>query len=416
MVAAGYTACKVSRLAVDLRAMKIAIVHDWLTGMRGGEKVLASVCALLPDADVHTLVHVPGSVSPTIEQHRIYTSFLQRLPRIRRYYRWCLPLMPFAVERLDMSAYDAVFSISHCVAKSVRVPPGVPHVCYCLSPMRYLWSLQEEYFARSGRWSPTGLVMRCITPWLRNWDRRTAGRVTDFVAISRFIAERIRDAYGRSSQVLYPPVDATYYHPDAAVGREDFFLCVSALAPYKRLDLAVKAFNELQLPLKIVGSGQDEATLRTLAGATIEFLGQTDDTTIRDLYRRAAGFVFPGCEDFGITPLEAQACGCPVIAFAAGGALETVIDADAAGHRGTGVFFHEPTVDSLAHAVRRVADGRVTFDPDEARTQALRFDIAVFERQMAELLTRNGFPVERPIAPPHQPTDDAGSATDVMER
>jgi glycosyltransferase involved in cell wall biosynthesis len=379
--------------------MKLALVHDWLTGMRGGEKCLEAIGRHFPQAELYTLLHVPGSTSATIESRPIHTSFLQRLPGAARHYRYLLPLMPRAVQRLKLpDDVDLVLSFSHAVAKAVRVPPGVPHVCYCFTPMRYAWHLRGEYFRQPGPQGPLGvfsgrIVRRplaaardAVLDRLRDWDRRTADRVTHFVAISRTVQARIAACYGRESHVIYPPVDTDFYTP-ADVPREDFYLCVSALVPYKRIDLAIDACRRLQRRLVIIGRGPQRAALERRARGDVEFLGWQSDEAIRDHLRRCRALLFPGLEDFGIVPLEAQACGAPVIAYGCGGATETVVPASAA-QRGTGVLFPECTPESLAAAIRWLEDHPQQCCPKLARQQALRFSTPRYEQEMLGYLQR----------------------------
>ncbi len=330
---------------------RIALVHDWLTGMRGGEKVLAEICRLLGDADLFTLIYSPGACGSVIEQRRIRTSWLSSLPGVRRYYRHLLPLMPGAIARLDVSQYDLVISTSHCVAKGIGGQhDGQVHVCYCFTPMRYIWAVGEDYHRRLGL---SSLALRAVTPRLREWDRRSAGNVDLFLADSACVARRIAAAYGCDAEVLYPSVDVDFYSP-AVVPREDFYLMVSALAPYKKVDQAIVAFSQLGKRLKIIGSGPEMKKLRAAAPANVELLGWQDDTVLRDHYRRCRALIFPQVEDFGIVPLEAQACGAPVIAYGEGGALETVLDAaDPAVTAPTGLLYRPQTPPALAAAVRQ---------------------------------------------------------------
>jgi glycosyltransferase involved in cell wall biosynthesis len=353
--------------------VKIALVHDWLTGMRGGEKVLEVLCERFPDAELFTLLHSRGSVSPTIERRRIHTSLLQLLPGVRRYYRECLLLFPVLVEQFDLERFDLVVSTSHCVAKSVLTRPSAVHVCYCHTPMRYAWDEFDAYFgpARIGRLPSR--VMKTLMARLARWDRDTSGRVDRYVTNSQHVAGRIRRYYNREPTVVYPPVDTDFFHPDAAVP-ERHAVVVSALVPYKRIDVAVEACRLARVPLKIVGEGPDRARLAHMGGARVEFLGACTDEEIRDVYRRAAVVLLPGVEDFGIVPVEAQACGRPVVAYARGGALETVIPDE------TGVLVNEQTPTAFADAITRAIDRR--FDPLAVRRHAERFGRRRFGDQM----------------------------------
>lgn len=367
--------------------MKLALVHDWLTGMRGGEKCLEVLCRRFPHARLFTLLHARGSTSPAIERMRITTSFLQRLPGAEQHYRYMLPLMPSAVEGLRVPRdVDLVVSLSHAVAKSVVPPPGVPHVCYCFTPMRYAWHRRADYFRVSNRFSanPLAAARNLVLDRIRQWDRATSDRVTHFVAISRTVARRIAECYGRESTVIYPPVD-TAFHTPADVLREDFLLCVSALVPYKRVDLAVEACNRLGRRLIVIGDGPERRWLTRLAGPTVSIAGWRSDHEIRDHLRRAKALVFPAHEDFGIVPLEAAACGTPVLAYRAGGATETVLPADES-TPGTGFFFDEQTPESLCRAITALDAHPERFDPHFARRQAERFAVERFERELVEFL------------------------------
>jgi glycosyltransferase involved in cell wall biosynthesis len=369
----------------ELAKTRVALVHDWLTGMRGGERCLEVFAELFPDADLYTLLHVPGSVSPVIESRRIVTSFIQRMPRARERYRQYLPLFPAAVRGFDLRGYGLVLSSSHAVAKSVRAPAGALHVCYCFTPMRYVWDLYDDYFgARAGL--AARLVMPPLAAWLRRWDRRTAAGVHHFVAISRFVADRIRRAYGRSADVIHPPVDVSRFRLDDAAG--EFYLVVSALTPYKRVDLAVEACNRLGRRLLVVGSGPEAPRLRTLAGPTVELLGWRDDAETAGLYARCRALLFPPREDFGIAPLEAMAAGRPVIAFGEGGARETVVP-PGEGVPPTGLFFARQTVEDLSDAIRRFEASAGQFEPKALRRRAEAFDRPLFrERVHAYLQAR----------------------------
>ena len=343
---------------------RVVLVHDWLTGMRGGEKVLEVLCELYPDADILTLFHHRGSVSPPIEQHPIQTSWLQHLPFATRHYRRYLPLFPSAIERFDLSRYDFVISSSHCVAKSVIPRAGVRHLCYCHSPMRYAWDQFDAYFgpARTGpiasRW-----IYRPVLARMARWDAATAARVQRFTANSGHVAGRIRRYYNRVATVVYPPVDTIYFHP-AGDSPGSHFLIVSALVPYKRIELAIAACNRLGAALRIVGDGPDRPRLEAQAGPNVTFVGWLATKEVREEYRRALAILLPGEEDFGIVPVEAQASGRPVVALGRGGALETVIDGE------NGVLFAEPDVEALAAALARVA--RLRFDPQASARPAAR--------------------------------------------
>ena len=364
--------------AAPRAAPRIALVHDWLTGMRGGERCLEAVCELFPQAPLFTLLHVPGSVSPTIERRRIVTSFVQRLPGAATRYRHYLPLFPAAVRGLSLAGFDVVLSLSHCVAKAVRVPPGALHLCYCFTPMRYVWDLEADYADGAG-WL-TRLALPPVAAALRRWDRRTAG-VHEFVAISRHIGERIHRVYGRDAAVIYPPVELDRFAIAPAI--DDYYLVVSALVPYKRVDLAVLAANRTGRRLLVVGHGPEEARLRALAGPTVTFLGWRSDAEVAQLYARCRAVLFPAVEDFGIVPLEAAAAGRPTLALAQGGALETMVGLDA-GAPPTAVFFREPTVDALAGAIATFEAAAHRFEPKALRAHAAQFDRPRFAQRIRD--------------------------------
>ena len=361
---------------------RVALVHDWLTGMRGGERCLEVFCELFPDAPLYTLVHVPGSVSPIIERRRIVTSFVQHLPRAASQYRRYLPLFPAAVRAFDLADHDLVLSLSHCAAKAVRRPPGALHISYCFSPMRYVWDLYDDYFGPRASFAVRTL-MPPVAAALRAWDRRTGG-VDGFVAISQHIADRIGRVYGRSADVIYPPVDTTRFRPAARV--DDFYLVVAALVPYKRVDLAVAAANRLRRRLVIVGTGPEAPRLRAAAGPTVEFLGWLPDAEVADLYARCRAVLFPVVEDYGIVPLEAAAAGRPTIALARGGVLETMIGLGRADAPPTALFFEEQTEEALAKAIVDFEAAEHRFDPAALRARAAEFDTAVFRRRLRAYL------------------------------
>ncbi len=375
-----------------LAGVRAVLVHDWLTGMRGGEKVLESFCRLFPGAPIYTLLHLAGKVSPLIEGHPIRTSFIQRMPLAAAYYRHYLPLFPRAAESLALPAAELVLSSSHCVAKGVRVPPGAVHVSYLHTPMRYVWDLYDAYFG-PGRGGLARWVMPLLRGRLQRWDVRTAERVDHFVANSAHVAERIQRHYGRRATVIHPPVDTARFTPAERPG--DYYLVVSALVPYKRVDLAVAACTALGRRLKVVGTGPEEGRLKNLAGPTVEFLGWQPDEALPGLYAHARAFIFPGEEDFGITPVEAMAAGRPVVAYGRGGALETVVGPDdESGRAPTGRFFLEQEVDALAAALEALEAELDRFDPQALAAHAAGFDTAVFLERMSaflrEVLARPG--------------------------
>lgn len=357
---------------------RVALVHDWLTGMRGGEKVLEVLCELFPDATLFTLLHNPGSVSSIIERMPIRTSFLQHLPFRRERYRNFLPLFPRAIESFDFRGYDLIVSTSHAVAKGAMRPNGALHICYCHTPMRYVWELYDEYFGPGKASWPTRVLMKRLAPRLRSWDVRTADRVDYFVANSENVARRIKTYYQRNADVIHAPVDTSRFA--ASTASDDYYLIVSALVPYKRVDLAIDVFNRMNKRLLIVGKGPERRRLESMAGPTIEFLGWQPDDALVSLYGRSRALIFPGVEDFGIVPLEAMACGKPVVAFAAGGALETVIDG------ATGVLFDRQDASVLEEAVRKI--DRMDFDASAVRKRALQFDRSRFKEAIDQYISK----------------------------
>lgn len=359
-----------------MSAPRVVLVHDWLTGMRGGEKVLEMLCEAYPGADLLTLFHVPHSVSPAIERLRPRTSILQHLPGIRHFYRYCLPLFPTVIEQFDLDKYDLVISTSHCAAKAVVKTGRARHLCYCFTPMRYAWDQFDAYFDQERVGTLANRALRPMLAGLARWDAATAGRVDRYVAISQHVASRIRRYYNRDALVIYPPVDTGFYCPDGTTP-ENFLLIVSALVPYKRIEVAIDASQLSGLPLRIAGQGPERDRLMKFAAdrnASVEFLGPVRNEEIRDLYRRATAVLLPGEEDFGIVPVEAQACGRPVIALARGGALETVVDGV------TGVLVHEATPEAFAAGIARAR--QIPFDPAVIRAHAVKFDASVFARSI----------------------------------
>jgi len=350
--------------------MRTAVVHDWLNGMRGGEKVLEEILPHLPEPTVFTLFYVPGSVSRAIEAYPIHASWLNRLPFSRRHYRQYLPFFPHAVESFDLSGFDLVVSSSHCVAKGAIAPPGVPHLCYCHTPVRYAYEQFDAYFPR-GETRFWKLKKRAISR-LREWDRATAGRPTRYLANSSAVAARIRKHYGRPADVVSPPVDVDFFRGSDRA-RSDFLLAVGSLVPYKRYDLAIEAARVLGRPLVLVGKGSEERRLRARATASVRIVSDLDREALRELYRTCFAFVQPGEEDFGISLVEAAACGAPAAALERGGALDTVADGV------SGAFFAEETADGLAGAVERLGISR--YDYTAVRARALPFSRERFVRQ-----------------------------------
>jgi glycosyltransferase involved in cell wall biosynthesis len=367
--------------------MRVALVHDWLTGMRGGERVLDEICGMFPDADLFTLFHVPGSTSARIEARRIVASPLSRLPGAARHYRKLLPLHPWAIERFDLRGYDLVLSTSHAVAKGVRAPRGAVHVCYCFTPMRYVWDQADAYLGR-------GLRRALATPlvaYLRAFDRRTStpDRVQRFVAISHCVADRIRRHYGREASIVFPPVDVERLRPDPALlaggAPDEAYLLVGGFVPYKREDVAIEAFRRLGRPLLVAGDGPTRADLEAGAPPNVRFLGRVSDDALAGLYARCRALVYPQDEDFGIVAVEAQACGRPVIALGRGGAIDTVKPLGEGGPgAATGLFFREQTPEALAEAVLRfeAAEATGAFVPAAIRAHAEGFGPARFRREL----------------------------------
>lgn len=365
--------------------MRAALVHDWLTGSRGGERCLEAILPLLPEAPVYTLLHHPGSVTPAIESRPIRTSPLQRWPVPRERYRWMLPFFPWAASRLDLGGFDLVVSISHCAAKGIIPPRGSIHLSYCLTPMRYAWDMAGAYWSGSGLPLPAAPGGALLCAWLKAWDRDSSRRVTRFAAISRFVADRVRRAYGRSATVIPPPVDCRRFRPG---GRPDrFFLVVSALTPYKRIADAVSAFRRMRLPLVIVGEGPERRRLERMAGPETDFLGRVDEETLHRLYATCRALIFPGVEDFGLAPVEAMASGRPVIALGRGGALESVIPVNGDGDRPpTGILYPREGVRPLMAAVGRFVRCEDRFDASALRQRALEFDLPRFQERFQGFL------------------------------
>jgi glycosyltransferase involved in cell wall biosynthesis len=380
-----------------LGTSRIALVHNWLTGMRGGEKCLKVLCELCPRADVFTLFHRKGTVDPVIESRVARSSFLQSLPGVARYYRYLLPLFPVAAEGLDVDGYPLIVSVSHCAAKGILPGPGSRHICYCLTPMRYVWDQFPLYF---GEGSPTAVprgFARFVSHYLRLWDVAASNRVDVFVAISRFVAGRIRGYYRRKAEVIYPPVEWSTYEALSSPER-DYYLVVAANAPYKRLDIVLEAFRHVERHVKIAGHAP-AGLMRRSRGAgqrNVEWLGWRSDEELRQLFANCRALLFPGVEDFGLVPVEAQAAGRPVIAYGKGGVLESVRgirvgEVKKMGRKAwkdayTGIFFEAPTGKSLADAVACFESVEDRFDPAIIRAWARRFDRPVFEQNWKRIL------------------------------
>jgi glycosyltransferase involved in cell wall biosynthesis len=363
----------------QLAGLRVALVHDWLTGMRGGEKCLDVLCRCFPHASLYTLFHRRGSLSPAIESMAIRTSPMQRIPGVLDFYRHLLPIMPLAARAWRIKDVDLVISLSHCVAKAVVPPRGVPHVCYCFTPMRYAWQGRDTYLESWADRPVRHAVARTLLSQLRDWDRKTASRVTHFVAISETVRERIAQCYRRDSRVIQPPVNVAFYTPAPHVARDDAYLVVSALVPYKRIDHAVAACAQSDRRLIVIGEGPERARLQAVASPKVRFLGWQPDAVIHDHYRRCRALLFPGEEDFGIVPIEALACGAPVIALGRGGVAETVDGA-------VGRTYAEPTAAVLAATIDAWEADACPHDPIEARRRAETLTLPVFRDRILKFL------------------------------
>lgn len=370
-------------MVLQVRALKVAVVHDWLVTYGGAERVLEQMLARFPDADLFALYDfIPPGERDFIQNKPVRTSFLQKFPYAKKKYRSYLPLMPLAIEQFDMSSYDLVISSSHAVAKGVLTGPNQLHICMCYSPVRYAWDLTHQYLKESG-------LTRGLKAWLakyalhrlRMWDSRTANGVDKFIAISDYIARRIRKVYGRKSTVIYPPVDVKAF--DLHHSKDEFYLTASRMVPYKKIGLIVEAFSKTpSRNLIVIGDGPDFDRIRKKAGPNVSLLGRQSFEVLRDHMQRARAFVFAAEEDFGIVPVEAQACGTPVIAYGRGGALETVVDGE------TGVFFDHQTPESLIQCVNDFESRQHVFDPVDVRKNAMRFSIERFTTEFNSFVDR----------------------------
>ena len=375
-----------SRATAKSPQLNIALAHHWLVGMRGGEKVLEQISQVIPNAPIYTLIAQPERLSSILQAHPIRTSWLQHVPGGMKHYKKLLPFFPRAISALQVKGpVDLVVSSDASVIKGLNYPADVPHICYCHSPPRYLWDLQKDYSDSSEVGGPLGRAFfASVVPYIREFDLQAAKRVTHFIANSRFVRDRIRTCYGREAEVINPPVylDEFEISPDQP---DDFYLIVSQLVPYKRIDLAVTAFNRLKRKLVIIGEGSERGRLEKAAGPNIRFLGSQQQAVLRDHYRRCQALIFPGIEDFGITPLEAQASGRPVLAYRAGGVLETILE------NSTGLFFDEHIAESLVEVVELFEKRKKEFSPDACRENASRFGADQFRINFRAYLAKHSF-------------------------
>jgi glycosyltransferase involved in cell wall biosynthesis len=348
--------------------VKVAIIHYWLTSYRGGEKVLSELCKIYPDADIYT--HVYDEDNPELREFsgKVKKTFISRLPFAKRWYQKYLPLMPLALEEIDLRGYDLVISSESGPAKGVVVPPGVPHICYCHSPMRYVWDMYPNYSASLGRFGR--LLFSFIAHYLRRWDQLNSQQVTRFIANSNFVKARIKSYYNVEASVIFPPVDVKAF--DVTESNEDFYLVLGQLVDYKRADIAVEAFNESGKKLVVIGEGEMYQKLSKIAEGNIELRGRVTFSEVKDAMKKCKALVFPGVEDFGIVPVEAMACGKPVIAYGKGGARDTVIDGV------TGLFFHSQTAASLNAAIEKFESIYGSFDAQKIREHAENYDSETF--------------------------------------
>lgn len=368
---------------IQLPQLRVALVHDWLTGMRGGEKVLEVFCQLFPHSPIYTLLHNEGSVTSSIESHPIINSFINRLPMKKNKYRHYLPLFPLAIEQFNLKDFQLILSSSHCAAKGIITPPDALHISYIHTPMRYVWDMYQDYFGSN----KTGWLSKKIIPlfahYLRTWDAASTPRVDWFIANSKHVARRIRKYYGREATVIYPPVDTAKFSPNPKAG--DYFLIVSALVPYKRTDLAISAFNRLGEKLVIVGEGPELKKLKKMAQHNIEFVDWQSPQNLVQYYSNCKALIFPGEEDFGMVPVEAMACGKPVIAFARGGSLETVIEQNEKnGKYSTGLFFFQQSEDEIIAAVKKFQ--QLEWDPEFIAQHARKFDRTIFQEKIINFI------------------------------
>jgi glycosyltransferase involved in cell wall biosynthesis len=361
--------------------LKVAIVHEWFVTYAGSERVVEQLLKVVPEAELFALVDFLAPENRGfIGNRHVTTSFIQNLPKAKKKFRRYLPLMPMAVEQLDVTGYDVVLSSNHAVAKGVIIGPDQRHICYMHSPMRYAWDLQHQYLAEEGLTGLKGIAARMILHYMRLWDQSASNRVNTFVANSKYIARRIQNCYHREAQVIYPPVDVDSF--PLCEAKENFYLAASRLVPYKRMPLIAEAFSAMpDRKLVMIGDGTDMARVKAVAGKNVEVLGYQSDAVMRDLMRRAKAFVFAAEEDFGITPVEAMACGTPVIAFGRGGATESVVDGQ------TGLFFKQQSITDIKEAVDRFEKLSESFVPAVIRQRAEFFRPERFRAEFAALLS-----------------------------
>jgi len=371
---------------MNLQKLKIALVHEYLVKLGGGERVLKALSDLFPWADIFSIIYNPKVVYKILKKRKqIHGSFLQNFPLVIKKYQFYLWLMPIAVESFDLAKYDIVISDSHSFGKGIKVPKNVLNICYCYTPTRYLWLNSQEHLEKSSLYArPIKKIIPAFLKILKKWDLKAAARPDIFVSISRTVQKRVKKYYNRDSQIIYSPIDWDFFKPTKKIS--DFFLYVSRLEPHKKPELAITAFNKLKLPLKVVGKGSLAEDLKKIAQPNIEFLGEVSDLKLRDLYSSAKAVIFPQEEDLGLIPLEAAACGTPTIAFKKGGATETVIEGI------TGEFFRRPTAQNLAKTVQRFNYQK--FNPIFLRKHAKRFSIQNFQKNIQELIKQEYFKKE----------------------
>jgi len=372
---------KAARGAVKSKTpLNIVLAHDWLTGMRGGEIVLDAIAEIFPHSTIYTLLYVPGSVSPILRTIKRKVSLLQKIPSIEKRYRNFLPLMPYLMGSFKLeNNIDLIISSSHCVAKGIQKPRGCFHISYVHAPMRYMWDRFDDYFGKDRASAHVRLAAKFLRKYFKDWDKRVSqeDRVDALIANSEFISKQIYDSYGRVSKVVYPFADTDRFDLPRKPGRN--YLVMGAMAPYKRVDIAIEAFNKLGLPLMVVGHGQEYNRLKKLAGPTVDLMGSLSDKIVNDLFSKCRAFIFPGKEDFGIAPVEAMCAGVPVIAYGAGGAIETASE-------NTGIFFQEQSAASLMEAVMKFERGDVVIKEEDCRRRGQEFSRERFQTEFLKVL------------------------------